>query len=138
MSERVRLRRGGGLLGTGVYLLGQRAAGADAWDARAWVSLLFVPIVPLQAARFRGPSEGPTGEPWDVERTSLEVPSRRDVGKTYGAAVGLVLLTLSPVGLAWWTIHQTGLLQALKVVMASSVPILVLMWRDLRAPRVVR
>ena len=138
MSERIRLCCGGGPLGTGVYLLGRSSAGADAWDARAWFSVFFLPMVPLRAARFRGAREGLPGESWEVERTPLETSSQRDVCKTYGAAVGLLVLALGPVVFAWWTIPQTGLLQALKVVVGSAAPVLVLMWRDLRAPRVVR
>jgi hypothetical protein len=137
MSERVRLGTGGGPLGTGVFLLGRRGAHAEPWDARAWVTLLFLPLVPLGASRFHGPSERPTGESWEVDRTPLEAP-RGDVLQTYGGAAGLLLLAVAPVAFAWWTIHQTGLLQALKVVIGASVPILVLMWRDAKTPRVLR
>ena len=125
-------------MGTGVFLLGRRAAGTGVWEARAWVSLLFLPLVPLKAARFQGPSAGPDGEPWEVERTPLETPRTGDVWKTLGGAVGLLLLALGPVVFAWWTIHETGLLPALKVVVGSAAPILVLMWCDTRTPRVVR
>jgi len=123
--------------------MGQRSAGParpDAWDARAWVTLFFLPIVPLGSASFRGSRDGPPGEPWEVERERVrpEAPSRKDIGVTYASAVGLALVTLVPPALAWQTIHQTGLWQALKVVIGSSVPVLVLMWRDLRTPRVVR
>ena len=138
MNDRVRLRTGGGPLGTGVFLLGRRPAGDDAWDARPWITFLFLPLVPLRASRFHGRSEGPAGETWEVERTPLEAPPRGDVLQTYGAAAGLLLAAVAPVAFAWWTIHQTGLLQALKVVIGASVPILVLMWRDTRTPRVVR
>jgi hypothetical protein len=129
---------GGGPLGTGVFLLGRRSAGADEWVARPWVVFLFLPFVPLRAARFRGSSDGPLGEPWEVERTPLEVPPRGDVWKTYIGAAGLLLLALGPAAFAWWTIYQTGLLQALKVVAGTSAPILVLMWRDGKTPRVLR
>jgi hypothetical protein len=57
--------------------------------------------------------------------------------RTYGRAAGLLLLTLGPVVFAWWTIHQTGLFQALKVVLGASVPVLVLMWCDTKIPRVL-
>lgn len=120
-----------------MFLLGRRAAGADAWDARLWVAFLFLPLVPLRAARFQGPAEMPSGESWEVERTPLE--SRRgEVWKTYAGAAGAVGLALAPLAFAWWTIPQTGFLQALKVVVGASAPVLVLMWRDLRTPRVVR
>ncbi len=137
MSERIRLRTGGGPLGTGVFLLGRRRTGTEVWEARAWISLLFLPLVPLRASKFQGPSEGPDGEMWEVERTPLE-GRRGDVLQTYAVAAGLLLATLAPVVFAWWTIHQTDLLQALKVVIGASVPILVLMWRDIRTPRVGR
>jgi hypothetical protein len=78
------------------------------------------------------------GEAWEVERTPLETTRRDDVGRTYAWAAGLLLLAIAPVALAWWTIHQTGLAQAVKVVLGASVPVLVLMWCDMRTPRVVR
>lgn len=137
MGDRVRLCTGRGLLGTGVFLLGRRAAGADAWEARLWVTALFVPLVPLHHARFHGPAEMPAGESWDIERTRLE-SQPGDLWKTYAGAVGALGLALAPVAFAWWTIPQTGFLQALKVVVGASSPVLVLMWRDLRTPRVVR
>jgi hypothetical protein len=48
------------------------------------------------------------------------------------------LLALAPVAFAWWTIHQTGLLQALEVVVGAAAPVLVLMWLDTRIARVGR
>jgi len=138
MSERVRLATGGGPLGTGVFLLGRRVAGAEAWEARAWVCFLFVPLVPLWAAKFHGPCERPFGESWEVERSGLEQAPRVDIGRTYALAAGIFLAMLAPVVLAWWTIDVTSLPQALRVVIGSSVPILVLLWRDARTPRVQR
>jgi hypothetical protein len=120
-----------------VFLLGRRAADADAWGARPWVTFLFLPLVPLQYARFRGPAEATSGESWEVERSPAEAP-RGDLWKTCAGAAGALGLALAPVGLAWWTIPQTGFLQALKVVIGASAPVLVLMWRDLRTPRVER
>jgi hypothetical protein len=138
MSERIRLRIGSGPLGTGVFLLARHAVGTEAWSARAWVTFLFLPLVPLRPATFHGRGDAPAGETWDVERTPLVAPRPGDVARTYAASAGVVVLTLAPVVFAWWTIHLTGLLQALKVVIGSSVLVLVLMWRDLRTPRVVR
>ncbi|HEY6552822.1 MAG TPA: hypothetical protein VI669_05680 [Vicinamibacteria bacterium] len=137
MRDRVRLSTGGGPLGTGVFLLHRRGDGTEAWEARAWVCLLFVPLVPLRAARFNGPRERPLGESWEVERSLLEAAPRGDVGRTYAAAAGLLLATVAPVAWAWWTIDVTTLPQALKVVIGSSVPILVLLWRDARTPRLL-
>jgi hypothetical protein len=42
------------------------------------------------------------------------------------------------VAWAWWTIDVTSLPQALKVVIGASVPILMLFWRDVRTPRLLR
>jgi len=135
MTERIRLRTGHGPVGTGVFLLGCRRAGADEWVARCWVCCFFLPILPLRAARFHGPASGTIGEGWEVEQRTVEA-QHGGVGRTYAVAVGALLLALAPVAYAWWTIHQTGLLQAFKVVGGAAAPILVLMWLDTRIPRI--
>jgi hypothetical protein len=137
MVDRVRLSIGSGPLGTGAFLLGRHAVGSDVLEARVWLTLLFLPLVPLRAARLEGPIDIAAGETSEVAFAPRE-RSRGDVWGTYARALGLVLLTLAPLAYAWRTIHQTGLLQALKVVVGTGIPILVLMWRDLRTPRVGR
>jgi hypothetical protein len=124
-------------LGTGVFLLARRTQGMDGWQARVWLTFLFLPIVPLRSVRCEG-------APWEAADPASEfvlAPFEQglgDVWKTYAGALGLGLLALAPLGYAWQTIHETGLLQAFKVVVGASVPILVLMWRDLRTPRLLR
>ena len=138
MGERVRLANGRGPLGTGVFLLGQRPLGADAWMARPWVCLLSLPLVPLRAARFVGAGSRPAGEVWEVERERLAEVSRGDVARTLTGVFGALALGLGPGLYAWTPIHQTGLVEAAKVVVGAAAPILVLMWRDLGAARLRR
>lgn len=138
MGERMRLATGRGPLGTGIFLLGQRSSGADEWVARPWVCLLSMPLVPLRAARFVGPRSRPAGEAWEVEREPLAEVSRSDVARTVVGVVGALALGLGPALYAWATIHQTGLGEAVKLVLGVAAPILVLMWRDLGTARVRR
>ena len=138
MGDRVRLATGRGPLGTGIFLLGRRPSGTDEWVARSWICLLALPLVPLRAARFAGPRSRPAGEVWEVERERLAEPTRADLARTLTGAFGALALGLGPGLYAWTTIHQTGLVEAVKVVVGAAAPILVLMWRDLNTARVRR
>ena len=64
--------------------------------------------------------------------------SRGDVARTLTGVFGALALGLGPGLYAWTTIHQTGLVEAAKVVVGAAAPILVLMWRDLGAARLRR
>jgi hypothetical protein len=138
MGERLRLATGRGPLGTGIFLLGRRALATHEWVARPWVCLLSLPILPLRPARFRGPQAAGPGESWEVEREGPAEAPRGDVARVLGGALGTLVLGLGPGLYAWTAIHQTGLVEAFRVVIGVAAPILVVMWRDLGAPRVLR
>ena len=138
MGERVRLATGRGPLGTGVFLLGRRRGSGEDWPARPWVCVLCVPVFPLRTALFRGPWAEAAGQAWEVVRELDAGLPARDFVRTIAGAAGALLLGLGPAWFAWTKIHQTGLVESLYVVVGAAAPILVAMWRDLSAPRVLR
>ena len=138
MGERVRLATGRGPLGTGVFLLGRRLLAGEEWQARSWFCLLFVPVVPLRRARFWGDWAGEAGVAWEVVCEPATGASSGDLARTVAGTVAALGLGLGPAWYAWTKIHQTGLLEALFVVIGVAAPVLVAMWRDVGTPRVLR
>ena len=138
-SVPVTLSKGTGTFGTGVFLLGRREVGPDEWEARSWICLFSVPIVPLARGRFRGPWAGELGSTWSVDRASSGVePGYSDVLSTYAKSVLVVASSLAPGWLSWQRIYETGLWPGIRLVLGVLIPILVLMWRDLQVPRLSR
>lgn len=127
---------GRGLVGTGVFLFSRRPLDDGSWAARPWVCLLGVPLWPLPAARFRGPASG--SGVWGAEREGPAEARPGDAVRVVAGTAAALFVGLGPAWVAWRAIHETGLLEAVRVVAGVGAPVLVALWRDLTVPRLLR
>src|SRR5262245_59527874 len=119
MEDRLRGSTAEGLLGVGTLLYGLRPAGDGAYEAAAWIAVLFFPILPRSRWTLRAPAsdqpiERLVWEPRGFEfvRTERRAIGAADMLRTWGKALLVLAVAVAP---AWWTfenIEQTGVLPA--------------------------
>jgi hypothetical protein len=120
---------GRGCLGTGVFVLGMRPD-AEVCAVRPWVCLLFFPVVPLRPFSLRRVERGSRAEA--VLYEPVADPNTRAPSVLRGYLSGLAGLALVLAGplYAFAHIHETGVAQALRIVLGGALPVLAFSWLD--------
>lgn len=157
----VRAAFGSGPLGTGVHLLGHGGSWRDPGDGEVWLTVLFLPLVPLARWRVVAASVGEGGRETGVLDLTVQsrsrIPAAAALRRIAKAAAALAVTFLpfafgaSKVGSPWVAPALAGLLGSalgpglldtlgmaveLGVVLAgAALPFLVSMRLDERTPR---
>jgi hypothetical protein len=120
----VRLIRGEGPLGTGVFVLGLRPMEGGALLGDRWALAAFVPLVPLGRVRL---------EPEDEQRW-LEQPAGRPEGSavaaTYARGLAGLLFVLGCLTTAYLCVAESSWFAALGVMFGGGLPLLLLGFLD--------
>jgi hypothetical protein len=133
----VRLAKGEGPLGTGVFLLRERRVEPHALEAQAWLLLAFLPLVPRGRVRLTLRQEtlaAADGAPLydDAERLPLE-PG--DAAATYARGLAALALVLLSVTLGYLCVAESSWLGGLGVLLGGGLPLALLGWLDQSVPR---
>jgi hypothetical protein len=143
MPERLRGVTGEGLLGTGTFLLDVRETTPGAFEASAWFCVLFLPLVPRGAWTLRAERPGFGRLAWepqsfDLMREATRPPEARGMLAAWGRALAVLVGALAPAAWTFLRIEQTGVLPAIRLVIAVLVPLYVAARLDYSLVRVRR
>lgn len=130
MDEPLRGTTGEGLLGTGTFLLDVKEGAPDRHEAAAWFCLLFLPLLPRGVWTLRGAGAGFGQFAWEPRRFELVREARRPLGllpmlRAWGRAAAILAGSLAPAAWTFLRIEQTGVLPAVRLVIAVLVPLYV-------------
>ena len=120
----VRLVRGGGPLGTGVFVLGLRPLEGGALVGDTWALAGFVPLVPLRRVRL---------VPQDEERYEEQPagkPEGASVAATYARGLAGVLFVLGCMATAYLCVAESSWFAGLGVMFGGGLPLLLLGFLD--------
>jgi hypothetical protein len=115
-----------GPVGTGLFFLDRRSQTDGVVVATRWLTILFLPLFPIGSVRI----DAVSGAPLEHSQTKLA-----RVAATYLWGLLCVFLAAAPLTYAFWFVHETGVVEAVRLLAGIVWLLLVGLWLDGQAMR---
>ena len=124
------------IFGTGLRVYGLEAEPPDLVIVTQWITVFFVPVLPIRRLKCRYTGESEPGPHWEggfvldeIERQALSLPS---IIGTYVAAVVYLVVAIGPLVLILWRIANRAAMpfEAALAIASAVWPVAFVIWID--------